>query len=278
MSKLSRRQVMSGLAVLGLGVHDLPWMARASAQAADDPALAWPQPVTGISEAYPTHDAIVALEVVGASHGRFERVKELVSQQPSLAKASWDWGFGDWETALGAAAHTGQHAIAEYLTENGAHPTLFSAAMLGQLDVVRATIEARPGVQRQPGPHGIPLLAHARAGGAVAARVAAYLEELGGANERIAVEPLSAADRASLVGRYTFGAGPRDAFVVDDQNEQVGFARVGTGRRVLRHLGAFVFTAGGAEAIRIRFTRDGARVTGFTISDPGVVLEATRRP
>ena len=37
--------------------------------------------------------------------------------------------------------------------------------MLGQLDVVKAFIDASPGVQRIHGPHGITLLAHARAGG-----------------------------------------------------------------------------------------------------------------
>ena len=35
------------------------------------------------------------------------RVKELVGRQPALAKATWDWGFGDWETSLGAASHVG---------------------------------------------------------------------------------------------------------------------------------------------------------------------------
>ena len=57
----------------------------------------------------------------------------------------------------------GNRPIAELLLENGAEPTLFSAAMLGQLDVVKAMIAAQPGVQRTRGPHSISLLAHARA-------------------------------------------------------------------------------------------------------------------
>jgi hypothetical protein len=28
-----------------------------------------------------------------------------------LARAAWDWGFGDWETALGAASHMGSRPI-----------------------------------------------------------------------------------------------------------------------------------------------------------------------
>ena len=92
-------------------------------------------------------------------------MKELVQQQPALAKASWDWGYGDYETALGAASHVGQRAIAELLLENGAPPTLYSATMLGQLDVVKAFIAATPGAQRMRGPHSLSLMVHAKAGG-----------------------------------------------------------------------------------------------------------------
>ena len=41
----------------------------------------------------------------------------------ALACATLDWGFGDWETALGAASHVGRPEIAEYLIANGAEPT-----------------------------------------------------------------------------------------------------------------------------------------------------------
>lgn len=51
-------------------------------------------------------------EMVGVCHRDLERVRELLDQQPALANAAWDWGFGDWETALGAAAHTGRRNIA----------------------------------------------------------------------------------------------------------------------------------------------------------------------
>jgi hypothetical protein len=39
---------------------------------------------------------------------------------------------------------------------------LFSAAMLGQLEVVKAFVAAQPGAQHIRGPHSISLLAHAR--------------------------------------------------------------------------------------------------------------------
>ena len=68
----------------------------------------------GISPLYPTQDYEIVREVVGAAHARFDRVKELVTERPELAKATWDWGFGDVETALGAASHMGRKDIAEF--------------------------------------------------------------------------------------------------------------------------------------------------------------------
>jgi hypothetical protein len=118
-------------------------------------------PAPGVT--FPAQDPDVVKEIVGVSHGNLARVKELVSARPALARASWDWGFGDWETPIDAASHVGNRQIAEYLIANGARPTIYTAAMMGQLAMVKAWIEAVPGVQRNRGPHGITLLAHARA-------------------------------------------------------------------------------------------------------------------
>ena len=137
----------------------------------------------------------------------FARVKELVTAHPSLAKASWDWGFGDWETALGAASHVGNRPIAEFLIEQGAPPTIFSAAMLGQLDIVKAYAAAIPSIHLLRGPHGIPLSAHARAGGAQAEPVLQFFATLGAPAPAVPVVPLSDADRTSLEGRYTLWTG-----------------------------------------------------------------------
>ncbi|HET8626524.1 MAG TPA: hypothetical protein VFL91_03850 [Thermomicrobiales bacterium] len=113
---------------------------------------------------------------VGNAHGDLARVQELLAQEPALVNAAWDWGGGDWETALGAAAHTGQREIARYLLDRGARLDLFAAAMLGDLEVVKAIVAAYPAAREARGPHGIPLLAHARVGGADAAAVVAFLE------------------------------------------------------------------------------------------------------
>jgi len=118
-------------------------------------------------------------EFVLKAHKDLDRVKELLAQEPKLVNACWDWGGGDFETALGAAAHTGRREIAEFLLDNGARMDIFAAAMLGHLDVVKAAITADPRAAKAPGPHGIPLITHAKMGGENAAAVLEYLQSLG---------------------------------------------------------------------------------------------------
>ena len=123
-------------------------------------------------------DPALVQEMVAHAHGDLARVCELLAAAPKLVHAAWDWGGGDWETPLGAAAHMGRRDIALALLDAGARLDLFAAAMLGKLELVRAALEAFPDALYVPGPHGIPLLAHAKAGGEEAAAVAAYLEGL----------------------------------------------------------------------------------------------------
>src|SRR3954449_3042425 len=136
-------------------------------------------PRTGTSNPrFPAHDDESVKDVVGASHGNIARVKELVTARPALARASWDWGFGDWETPIDAASHVGNRPVAEYLIANGARPTIFTAVMMGQIALVKGWVESMPGLQRMRGPHGLTMMAHARAGGEAAAAVLTYLETL----------------------------------------------------------------------------------------------------
>ena len=118
-------------------------------------------------------------QFVADAHSNFASVRDLLGGQPALVNAAWDWGAGDWETALGAAAHMGRKDIAWFLLERGARMDIFAAAMLGHLDVVRATIAEVPQARTWLGPHGIPLLKHAEAGGAEAVVVVDYLRGLG---------------------------------------------------------------------------------------------------
>jgi hypothetical protein len=125
-------------------------------------------------------DAELVQKFVAVAHGDLNQVKELLEREPRLVNATWDWGGGDFETALGAAAHTGQKDIARYLLDRGARLDIFAATMLGQLEIVKAALHAFPNALHTPGPHGIPLIAHARVGGEGAAHVLAFLESLEG--------------------------------------------------------------------------------------------------
>ena len=123
-------------------------------------------------------EATLVQEFVGKAHGDLNRVKELLAQEPGLINATWDWGGGDFETALGAASHMGRKDIAEFLLAHGARLDIFAAAMLGKLDIVKAALAAFPVAIKTPGPHGIPLMAHAQAGGEDAKSVLEYLQSL----------------------------------------------------------------------------------------------------
>lgn len=224
---------------------------------------------------FPTQDPDLVREMVAVAHGNVARVKELVGRRQTLAKAAYDWGFGDWETALGAASHVGNREIAEFLLANGARPTIFSAAMLGHLDVVKAFITASPGVQRIKGPHSITLLRHAMAGGASAKPVVDYLTAVGGADERIAEKPMSGDEREALAGSYAFGTAARDRLDVTVSKEALMIGRTGGTPRGLMHLGANEFCPVGAENVRIKFAESGG-VWTVTVHDPDVVLTARK--
>ena len=124
----------------------------------------------------PPIDPELVAEFVLKAHGDLGVVKQLLEQEPAIVNAAWDWGGGDWETALGAAAHVGRRDIAEHLLEHGARMDVFAAAMLGETEIVRAMLDAQPELREARGPHGIPLVAHAEAGGEQARDVLALLQ------------------------------------------------------------------------------------------------------
>lgn len=114
---------------------------------------------------------------VGNAHGDFATVQAMLADEPALVNAAWDWGGGDWETALGAASHMGRRDIAEVLIAHGARIDIFAAAMLGEADLVRAFLDAHPELIHALGPHGIPLAVHAEKGGEQATPVVSLLQE-----------------------------------------------------------------------------------------------------
>jgi hypothetical protein len=213
--------------------------------------------------------------MVTVAHGNVARVKELVGRQQTLAKANYDWGFGDWESAIGAASHVGSREIAEFLLANGARPTMFSAAMLGHLDVVKAMLAASPGSQKIKGPHTITLLRHAMAGGVQAKPVVDYLTQLGGADDRLPTKPITSEENAKLAGVYAFGGSPADRLEVTIVRDELQISRPGHMPRGLAHLGSFEFYPAGAENVRVRFAEAGGGIT-LTIHDPDVVLSVRK--
>ncbi len=211
----------------------------------------------GVADHFPRQDPELVQEVVGASHSRLDRVRELVEARPELAKAAWDWGFGDWETALGAASHVGRRDIAEVLLAHGARPDLFSMAMMGQLEAVRACIEANPGIERTPGPHGISLIRHAEAGRERAVAVVEYLRGLGDTDSAPATIELTDEQKSRYVGRYRFGDGELDALVVSiNARGMVAIQRGADSARPLLAIEPHAFAPAGAVSVRVRFEVD----------------------
>jgi hypothetical protein len=277
----SRRRLLES-ASLGVPLSGLlatPRFARASGDAASPP-----EKIDLIPDQFPTQPPELVREIVTVSHFDLSRVKQLVESHPALAKASWDWGFGDWEDCLGAASHMGNRPIAEYLLSKGARPTLFSAAMLGQLDVVKAAVAAQPGAQSIRGAHSISLLAHARAGGPSAHNVLEYLQSLGDADAPPS-PPLSDSDQSLVKGTYIFGRAPNQRIDVTIDKAQATWTRPGMTGRPLFHLGNLLFHPLGAPDVRIRFAQSesaadhaaSAAVT-MTVTDSTLVLTATRKP
>src|SRR5215471_7157454 len=101
-------------------------------------------------------------QFVIAAHFNLPRVKELYEQHPELLNIAW---AKFEETALAAASHTGQRAIAEYLLAQGAPMAICTAAMLGDTEAVTSFLHDDPGLANARGAHGIPIMFHAAMSG-----------------------------------------------------------------------------------------------------------------
>ena len=113
--------------------------------------------------------------IVKAHQRKIDVMKGLLEREPALLQSSWDWGAGDYESAIQAAAHTGSRDMALFLIDRGARFDLFAAAMLGQLALFKTTVETYPATLQVRGAHGIPLLSHAILGESPARGVLDYL-------------------------------------------------------------------------------------------------------
>jgi hypothetical protein len=229
----------------------------------------------------------MVIGIVGASHGNFDKVKELVGERPELAGASWDWGFGDWETALGAASHVGRRDIAEFLISNGARPDIFTYTMMGMLKSVQEIIEIVPGVQSHTGPHGITLLQHAKnrlevkdvseTDKANVNKVISYLESLGNADVKPRNLDVTDDEKKKYLGEYRFGDSEGEVFVVDLHSRgflQVG--RKGSSPRKLNKVDDNSFSPAGAASVKIVFKLIDDKAVSLSVHEPAPLVTAVR--
>jgi ankyrin repeat protein len=112
-------------------------------------------------------------QFVGNAHGNLAIVKELLEKYPSMISANASWT----ETAVQAAAQTGQVEIIHYLIEHGADYDICIASKLGNLDCLEDFLKEDPNHVNARGAHGLPLMyfpvIHAKT------KVAEYLIEHG---------------------------------------------------------------------------------------------------
>src|SRR6187402_1568414 len=228
---------------------------------------------------YPSINDSMASGIVGASHGNFDKVKEVVNSRPELAGASWDWGFGDWATALGAASHVGRRDIAEFLMSHGARPDIFTFTMMGMLKSVQEIVESVPGIQSHNGPHGITLLQHAKnrlenkdisaADAANVNKVISYLASLGNADIKPKSLDVTEEEKKKYAGEYRFGNGEGELFIVD--THRLGFLQIGRKAsfpRKLNKIDENTFSPAGAPSVKIIFKLTNDKAVSLSVHEP----------
>jgi len=126
-------------------------------------------------------------EFVIAGHGNFDKVKSMLNEMPTLLYATWDWGNGDFETALEGAGHVGNKEIANYLIGLGARTNLFVLTMLGKTNIVKNFFDAFPEYLKARGPHGLTFFHHAQAGGNDSKELLDYFQSKGLTEDKMAL-------------------------------------------------------------------------------------------
>ena len=139
----------------------------------------WAQTVPNRPQKGEPLDKKLVQEFVGAAHKDMNKVKEMLQTTPDLLNAVHNLGGWDWEDAIGASGHVGLRELTLYLLEQGGRPTICTAAMLGEIELVKTFVMAFPAMKDAVGPHRISLLRHAKAGGEQAKDTAEWLESIG---------------------------------------------------------------------------------------------------
>lgn len=236
---------------------------------------------------YPSIDDEIVSEVVGKSHFDLDRVKELVDKRTELARATWDWSFGDWESAIEAASHVGRRDIVDYLMSKGARPTMFTYAMLGGYNIVKSMIEMTPGIQKLQGPHGISLLQHAEVGLRMKDKMTSqqilnseklidYLQMLGDAGGET-YEKLDEDQMPKYLGDYRYGDGENEGFSVKvNMRKMLSLGKLGKFGGGLYPVGNNKFLYNGISSVYITFQVEDGIVKSLTINEPDLTLVAKK--
>ncbi len=280
---VNRRALLktSSLAMLGLSFPSISW----SAQNTNNPS------VLPYNDSIPQHFPNIApeiiAEVVGKSHFDLDGVKALVEKRPELSRSVWEWRFGDFESAIGAASHVGRRDIAVYLMNQGARPTLFTFAMLGHFNVVKSAIEAAPGIQEATGPHGISLLDHAYAGERMKDKMTTtqmehleqtidYLSGLGNASG-IKYMDVSPETQQKYLGDYKYGNGETEGFTIGvNMRKLLSLGPIGGFGGALYKIGDNQFTYNGTPSVTITFDIQDGEVKSLTLTEPDITLTAEK--
>jgi hypothetical protein len=137
-------------------------------------------PVPGFKPSWkkPQINRLLVQDFVIFAHSDLPKTKQLLEKEPALINATMDWGAGDWESGLGGASHMGRRDIVEFLLEKGARIDIFCAAMMGQLDAVKAFLKLEPKLIDAKGPHGFTLHFHAQVGAKESEAVLDYLQSV----------------------------------------------------------------------------------------------------
>lgn len=137
-------------------------------------------PIPGFNPGWrrPQINRLLVQDFVIYAHMDLEMVKKLLDKEPALVNSFMDWGGGDWESGLGAAAHMGNRDMAAILLERGARMDIFCATMMGQLEAVKAFLTLQPKLIDAKGPHGFSLHFHAQLAGKDADKMVEYLQSV----------------------------------------------------------------------------------------------------
>jgi len=276
----TRRSILKG-SVLGFFGMALPTTGSTTALFNYTPRSNKPYP------AYPSLDPELVNEVVGKSHFDLDRVKELVEKYPELARATWEWRFGDFESAIGAASHVGRRDIIQYLLSKGASPNIFSLATLGAYELVKGIIDLSPGIQTSLGPHGISLLSHAKAGLRMkdsmnsseidnCKKLIDYLEELGDADgpQYLVID---AETKKKYLGDYLYGDSKDEGFTISlNMRNMISLGTIGGFGGALYKIDDNKFIYNGAPSTKVSFEWENEQVKSLTVNMPESSITATK--